>query len=425
MRFCAYCGAPAVPGGQFCVECGRDLAPKASSGRIAGLRLTAAFVVVFIGILIAGLIIVSFIVPKPQIGREASNTSKSAGAESQASQTQANLPPGHPQVELPAEARSFIDQVESDAHAKPDDIAAWNRFGEVTMRAAMIDPSYYGKAQQAFGHVLKLQPDNPDALRGIGNLNYDHKNYDEAIAAYEHYLKLRPEDPEVRTDLGTMYLYTGNPDQAVVQYKRAVKLKPDFFEGYYNLGIAYGAQNDAANARKAFDRSLALAPDDASRNKVKEMLAKLPAGGQTTASSTSPPPTAPPASASVAGGATVSDDNKKASPPAESESKQEASASAPQSAGSETFHDAIEEMVRGLPVAGDKVQSVKWNGKLKATVLMDNFPMDQMPPFAKQKFLDDLRDGIRNAKAAHKISDKVEIDLADGATGRVMESVSQ
>ena len=156
-----------------------------------------------------------------------------------------SLPPGHPTIELPTEARTFVDKIERDAIAKPKDVAAWNKFGAVSMRAAMFDQTYYGKAEDAYGHVLKLEPDNLDALRGIGDIDYDKQHYDEAIAAYEHYLKKKPDDPEVRTDLGTMYLYTGNADQAVVQYKKAIASKPGFFQAYYNMGIAY-AQDEQA-----------------------------------------------------------------------------------------------------------------------------------------------------------------------------------
>ena len=51
--------------------------------------------------------------------------------------------------------------------------------------------------------------------------------------------------------------------------------------------------------------------------------------------------------------------------------------------------------------------------------------MDQMPPFAKQKFLDDLKSGIDTAKKDHNVSSKVEIDLVDSASGQVMETVSE
>jgi cytochrome c-type biogenesis protein CcmH/NrfG len=396
MRFCPHCGAPVVPAGKFCVECGRQLTPS-SGGGIRGLPLTAAFIGVFLAILIVGLVVVYLIVPgTPQ---KVASIPQEAPPAAQQPQGDQSLPPGHPNVELPDEARKFIEQVQQDADAKPGDIAAWNKLGDVLLRASMLDPSYSPRAQAAYAHSLKLDPDNPDGLRGLGNLDFDRKNYDQAIAAYEHYLKERPDDPEVRTDLGTMYLYTNNPDQAVVQYKRAIKLKPEFFEAYFNMGIAYGDQNDAANARQALQHALKLAPDDDARSKVQEVMAKV----------TGAPAPAPReiASASTA--------NAKPAAPAP--------AGADSSPGG--FHDDVEEMVRNIPFAGPKVQAVKWPENLKAMVMMNNFPMDEMPPFAKQKFLSDLRDGIKTAKNTHNIKDTVVVDITNGATGEVMESVSQ
>ncbi len=82
-------------------------------------------------------------------------------------------------------------------------------------------------------------------------------------------------------------------------------------------------------------------------------------------------------------------------------------------------------MVRGIPFAGPKVGSVQWPDQLKAKVLMDNFPMDEMPPFAKTKFLTDLKAGIDTAKKDNNISSPVELDLVDSASGKVMETITQ
>jgi len=78
-----------------------------------------------------------------------------------------------------------------------------------------------------------------------------------------------------------------------------------------------------------------------------------------------------------------------------------------------------------LPVAGNKVQAVQWDSDSKARVLMNNFPMDQMPPFAAAKFIGDLKAGIDRAKDSYKIVTPVQIDLCDAASGRVMESVTE
>ena len=512
MRFCPQCGAPLLAGAKFCVECGRALDSPASSAGESGsggpargrsAPITNAFVFVFAAITVVGLGAAAWIYLRtPEVVREqvavappvavapaagppAANPAAAAPEAGAPAQQNAaanpaaggsqngGLPPGHPRIELPTEARTFVDKIEKDALARPRDVAAWNKFGAVSMRAAMFDQSYYGKAQEAYGHVLKLEPDNLDALRGIGDIDYDKQHYDEAIAAYEHYLKKKPDDPQVRTDLGTMYLYTGNADQAIVQYKKAIAIKPGFFQAYYNMGIAYGEQNKLDDSIATLEKAIALAPDDTAREQVKDLIAKLtatptPSPAMQAASVPTPTATASqvsraPIAAAVAPSVTTAASPTKvaaqvsqtpvaaaiaqtatttASPaaiavqskavatstatsaPAPAAQASESSAATPTPGGND-FHRAIEQMVRGLPIAGPKVSSVEWPDELKAKVLMDNFPMDQMPPFAKTKFLSDLKAGIDSAKKSNNVTSPVELNIVDGTSGRVMETITQ
>ena len=474
MRFCPQCGAPLLAGAKFCVECGRALDVAASgageSGRARGIAaggrntITTTFVFVFVALAVFGLAAAAWIYVKtpevvreqiatapPSLGAPASSPGAAASNATTPEQNPAaggnqggGLPPGHPAVELPTEARSFIDKVEREAIAKPKDVVAWNKFGAVSMRAAMFDQSYYGKAEEAYGHVLKLEPDNLDALRGIGDIDYDKQQYDEATAAYEHYLKKKPDDPEVRTDLGTMYLYTGNADQAVVQYKKAIAEKPGFFQAYYNMGVALAQQNKREDSAAALKQALTLAPDDTARGQVKELLAKLsgaPAASASMQAASAATPTTPKISGTPAA-AVAAKSPAAASSPAAVTAKSAAVASSPApsaaiaakapaspgaapTSGENDFHDAVETMVRGLPIAGPKVTTVEWPDKLKAKVFMDSFPMDQMPPFAKAKFLTDLKAGIDSAKKDNNISSPVEVNIVDGASGNVMETITQ
>jgi len=48
-----------------------------------------------------------------------------------------------------------------------------------------------------------------------------------------------------------------------------------------------------------------------------------------------------------------------------------------------------------------------------------------MPPFAKAKFISDLRAGIESAKQDNDISSPVEVNIVDGASGQVMETITQ
>jgi tetratricopeptide (TPR) repeat protein len=434
MRFCPQCGAPLMAGAKFCVECGRAVSDSAAPGvaigsasqqrqkppkppSTTGVQLTSAFIVVFLGITILGLGAAGYLYLRPVSPRDVVTAAPQGQADqgatggqapgATASPADASLPPGHPKIELPTEARTFIDKVEKDANDKPDDVAAWVKYGTVTMRAALFDNSYYKKAAAAYAHVLKLDPENLDALRGIGDIDYDQQHYDEAAAAYEHYLKHKPRDPEVITDLGTMYLYTNNPDQAIVQYKKAIAIKPDMFQPYYNLGIAYGEQGDKGDCAIAFTKAISLAPDDDRRTQAKTAFTKytgMSADQAAKVAATLPGP-------KVAKQEDTDDSDSDTAP-----------ASKPHAA---TFHSSFEEMIRNIPFAGPKVSAVNWPENQKAMVMMDNFPMDQMPPFAKDKFLGDLKAGIDSAKAANHVTGPVEVDIVDAQSGKVMQSVTQ
>jgi tetratricopeptide (TPR) repeat protein len=431
VRFCPQCGTPLTPvGARFCVECGENLAALDPSeagggGGVSGaaapptpppplaaipeapLRLAAdaaqpttpasilPFVAVFAAILVAGTI-VAVLIMRQLPDRNRLLASAPPAAEPTAGTSNFN-DTSHPKVKFPQEALDFIANLEQKANAKPSDLAAWDKLGDVYMRAALLDPSYYPKAHDAYGHVLKLAPDDLGALRGIGNYDFDQRDFDSAIAAYEHYLSQKPDDPDVRTDLGTMYLSTSNPDQAVVQYQKVLDQHPKFFEAQFNMAIADGDLNKLPDARTAFERALAIAPTPEDRDRVNQMLADLAKqSSPATASNNSSTP------------------HQLDSPPA-----------AAPAASSGNFQDAMEQMLRGLPIAGPKVVSVQWPSATNARVLMDNFPMDQMPPFAAAKFLGDLKSGIDSVKTSHKVTTPVQVDICDSASGRVMQSITE
>jgi Flp pilus assembly protein TadD len=413
VRFCPQCGAPIVAGARFCVECGENLAtapstsatttaaaPAAMSPSLAQPLPTATgtlgpFAAVFGGLLAIGVVVTILIMrqtpARPTVQTSAPPAQNTGGNDSR------GFPAGHPTVQIPKEALDFIKQVEQKANANPKGLADWNLLGDVSLRAAAFDPAYYPRASDAYAHVLKLDPENLDALRGMGNIDFDQRKFDQAIAAYEHYLSKKPDDPEVRTDLGTMYLSTGNADQAIVQYRKVLATHPQFFEAAFNLGVAYGQMNQPADAQTALQAALKIAPDADARNRVNQMLSSL--------SSAQP--------ASSGNGAAENANN--AAPPSV------ASSNPPAAAG--TFQESMEQMLRGLPIAGPKVASLQWPSPTKTRVLMDNFPMDQMPPFAANKFMTDLKAGIDQVKTAHQVSGQVEVDICDGASGRVMQTV--
>src|ERR1051326_6387941 len=53
---------------------------------------------------------------------------------------------------------------------------------------------------------LKADPKDYEALVGLGNINFDQRNYSDAAGYYSRSLAIK-DDPDVRTDLGTMLFY--------------------------------------------------------------------------------------------------------------------------------------------------------------------------------------------------------------------------
>ena len=142
------------------------------------------FVAVFGGILAIGVVVTILIMrqmpARPAIQASAPPPAQNVGDNSQ------GFPAGHPTVQIPKQALDFIKQIEQKANANPNDLAAWDQLGDVALRAAAFDPSYYPRAADAYAHVLKIDPENLDALRGVGNIDFDQRKFDQAIAAYEH-----------------------------------------------------------------------------------------------------------------------------------------------------------------------------------------------------------------------------------------------
>jgi hypothetical protein len=188
------------------------------------------------------------------------------------------------------------------------------------------------------------------------------------------------------------------------------------------MGIALAQENKPDDAAATLKQAMALAPDDTARDQVKQLIAKLNGAPAASASMRA-------ASAATPGARAAAKSSAAKSPAAASSAAAVAKASvspaASPASAEDDFHDSVEEMVRGLPIAGPKVTMVEWPDKLKAKVFMDNFPMDQMPPFAKTKFLTDLKAGIDSAKKDNNISLPVEVDIVDSASGSVMQTVTE
>jgi len=83
----------------------------------------------------------------------------------------------------------------------------------------------------------------------------------------------------------------------------------------------------------------------------------------------------------------------------------------------------VEEAFRGHQIMGPRIVRFEWQGAGSGRVLVRDFPMEGMPPEVREKFTGRLAEMLRSAQGAHPVDGTVQVEIADLATGRVMETV--
>jgi len=375
-RFCWRCGAKLLPDARFCTTCGAasGAATRKHRGRFPVERYAPAAVVGVV-LLVAG---IAIFLGNRNAAPPAVVPPRDGGGE--------GLPAGHPPIQVPDDVRAVIDRMAEAAKKSPKDLDSWKQLGFVQYRAGQVDAKYLTSAEETYKHVLEIDPKDLDALRALGNIDFDREQPEHAMEYYRKYLEVKPDDLHVQTDLGTMMLSAKQTEAAIKTYQSVLKADPKFFQAQFNLAIAYRAAGEDEKALGALRHARDLAEDDATRKRVDELLARL---------------TGEPVPAAAA----------QAAPPA--------------AAGGGGIRADVESIFRSHPITGPKLERVDWPDDHTAKVVLRQFPMEGMPPFVRQKFVDHIREELKDKKAQDKVDGSIQIELVDADTGRVMETISE
>jgi tetratricopeptide (TPR) repeat protein len=127
-----------------------------------------------------------------------------------------------------------------------------------------------------YKEILRKDPNNLQALIGIGNLYFDTNRDLLAIESYQKALAMDPMNSNVRTDMAICYRRSGNPGQAVEELKRAISTTPRHAQSRRNLGIILiHDMNDVEGGIKAWEALLENIPDYPDRENLKAEIARL------------------------------------------------------------------------------------------------------------------------------------------------------
>ena len=127
-----------------------------------------------------------------------------------------------------------------------------------------------------YKEILRKDPNNLQALIGIGNLYFDTNRDLLAIENYRKALAMDPTNANVRTDMAICYRRSGNPGQAVEELKRAISTTPRHAQSRYNLGvILIQDMHDLEGGIKAWEALLENVPDYPYRDSLKAEIARM------------------------------------------------------------------------------------------------------------------------------------------------------
>jgi Flp pilus assembly protein TadD len=370
--YCTQCGANLLAGARFCVECGAGSGQaRASRMRRLSLERYAPVLVVATVLLGGGAAVV--------LGtRQAKEPPRVPARVAQRSD--ARLPEGHPPIALPDDVRAAIQRKADEVAANPADMGARKQLALMQYRAGLIESAYLTEAVKTYEGVLAQDPDDADALRALGDIAVDGSEPKRAMEYYERFLKIRPADPYVHTLVGNIQLAARNTAEAKRSYEAALAADPMLFQAQVGLGFALAASGEPAEAMDALKKARGLATDDVSRRQVDDLIARVTAPREPVAGETS---------------------------------------------GAGGFKAGVESIFRTHQIVGSKIDRIEWPDEHTIEVVLREFPMEAMPPFARDKFTERITTELRENKSRYGVAQVVTVKLVDSASRRVMDTVAE
>ncbi len=146
----------------------------------------------------------------------------------------------------------------------------------VVSSEVVFEQEIYQSKKNEYLEALENNPNDLQALVGLGNLYFDTKQYQLAINLYQRALEIQPNNTNVRTDLGIAYFYLGMNDAAIREFREVIKIDPNHPNAHFNLGVVFWrGKNDLENALKEFQEYLGLLPEGPSAEEAKENIAQI------------------------------------------------------------------------------------------------------------------------------------------------------
>jgi tetratricopeptide (TPR) repeat protein len=156
------------------------------------------------------------------------------------------------------DAQETAVQLQEYVRQNPGDAAAQAQLGTVYLQLARDtgDPSYYTRAEGVFGESLRLDPQNVDALLGLGTLALARHQFTAALDWGEQARALNPYRAQTLGIIGDAQIELGRYDEAIATIQQMVDLRPDL-SSYSRVSYLRELHGDVDGAIEMMQRAVA------------------------------------------------------------------------------------------------------------------------------------------------------------------------
>lgn len=151
-----------------------------------------------------------------------------------------------------AQALTLYDRV---LKMQPENFDALHLSGLVALQSK--NPS---RAVELINHALAVNPGHAEAHANKGNALRKLGQFESAVASYDSAIRLRPGHAETHLNRGIALKELGKYALAIGNYDQALSLNPDFMAAYANRGVALAALDQHESAIASFDHAIRLEP---------------------------------------------------------------------------------------------------------------------------------------------------------------------
>ena len=227
------------------------------------------------------------------------------------------------------------------------------------------------EAMHAYQRVLQAEPKHQEALIELARLSFEHGVVDRSYAYFERYLEFYPEDVSAQVDAALVLVELGQAKLAATRLSKLLHAGQNSFQILLAAALAHHLAGDDSEARKIALEARKKAEGELALSKTDELIKQIETSNKNNSSLTQVSPAS-----------------------------------------------QIQQTFENHPILGPKIQKTKWESSNALKLDLENFPVENMPDFARKKFISSIQEQLKG------LSEKFKITLIDADSKRELMQIN-